>query len=30
MLYLYEHGGRVFYIGTQNKALAVKAIGLLP
>ena len=30
VLYLYEQGGRVFYIGTQNKALAVKAIGLLP
>ena len=30
VLYLYEHDGRVFYIGTQNEALAVKAIGLLP
>ena len=30
VLYLYEHGGRVFYIGTQNKALATRAIGLLP
>jgi len=30
VLYLYEQGGRVFYIGTQSKPLAVKAIGLLP
>jgi len=30
VFYLYEQGGRVFYIGTQNKALAAKAIGLLP
>jgi hypothetical protein len=30
VLYLYEHGDHVFYIGTQNKALAAKAIGLLP
>src|SRR5262245_25197994 len=29
-LYLYDHGGRVFYIGTQSKPLAIKAIGLLP
>jgi hypothetical protein len=30
VLYLYEHGDHVFYIGTQSKALAVRAIGLLP
>ena len=30
VLYLYEQGDRVFYIGTQSKPLAVKAIGLLP
>src|SRR5262249_4457761 len=29
VLYLYEHRDRVFYIGTQNKALALKTIGLL-
>ena len=30
VFYLYEQDGRVFYIGTQSKPLAVKAIGLLP
>jgi hypothetical protein len=30
LLYLYEQGGRVFYVGTQNDALAAGAIGLLP
>ena len=30
VLYLYPQGERVFYIGTQNKTLAEKAIGLLP
>jgi hypothetical protein len=30
VLYLYPKGERVFYIGTQNRALAEKAIGLLP
>jgi hypothetical protein len=30
VLYLYPQGGRVFYVGTQDKALAAKAIGLLP
>jgi hypothetical protein len=30
VLYLYPQGERVFYVGTQNKTLAEKAIGLLP
>ena len=30
ILYLYEQGGRVFYVGSQNQALATRAIGLLP
>jgi hypothetical protein len=30
LLYLYEQGGRVFYIGTQNDVLAAKAIAALP
>jgi len=30
ILYLYEHDGRVFYVGTQSKPLAIEAIGLLP
>jgi hypothetical protein len=29
-LYLYEHGDRVFYIGTQNETLAAKVMRLLP
>jgi hypothetical protein len=29
-LYLYPHGEHVFYIGTQDKSLAARAIGLLP
>ena len=29
VLYLYDSGPHVFYIGTQNRALAAKAIGLL-
>jgi len=30
VLYLYPQGERVFYVGTQNKTLAEKALGLLP
>ena len=30
VLYLYDNGAHVFYIGTQNQALAAKAIALVP
>ncbi len=30
VLYLYEHDGLVFYVGTQSDALADKVLGMLP
>jgi hypothetical protein len=30
VLYLYDQAGRVFYVGTQSRPLATKALGLLP
>jgi hypothetical protein len=30
VLYLYEHGSRVFYVGTQSDALAGEVLGMLP